>query len=75
MALRDVTIEWPGPSGLVNLYMDFGRRPDGGIVRATVEGKNLMKGVHVDMDIYKSSRTGTNYGKGKLVVRPLNSWL
>lgn len=71
--LRDVTIDWEGPTGLVDLQTDFGRGPEGGIVSATVDGQELVKGINVEMEIYKTSRTGTNTVSGILEVRPLNT--
>ncbi len=71
--LRDLTIDWPGARGLVDLTVDFGRGPDLGIVNATVDGQALIKGVVVEMTIFKESRLGWNSASGMLEVRPLNT--
>jgi prepilin-type N-terminal cleavage/methylation domain-containing protein len=71
--LRDVTIDWPALQGLVDLQIDFGQTTNGGIVSATVDGQTLVKGVQVEMAIYKAGRTGTNTASGVLEIRPLNT--
>ncbi len=71
--LRDVTIDWTGPEGLVDLIVDFGKGPDCGIVTATVDGQPFVKGVTMEMAIYKEGRTGMHETTGTLEVRPLNT--
>ncbi len=71
--LRDVTIDWPGPTGLVDLMVDFGKGPDCGVVKATVDGRDLMKGVSMDMEIFKQGRLKLHSAQGTLEVRPLNT--
>ncbi|NQU39024.1 MAG: VCBS repeat-containing protein [Lentisphaerae bacterium] len=71
--LRDVTIDWPGPTGLVDLIVDFGKGPDCGIVTATVDGRPFVKGVSMEMEIYKQGRAGLHSTVGTLEVRPLNT--
>ena len=71
--LRDVTIDWPGPTGLVDLLIDFSKGPDCGIVEATVDGQSFVKGVIIKMEIFKEGRMGMNSTLGYLEVRPLNT--
>ncbi len=71
--LRDVTVDWPGATALVDLNVDFDLGPDGGIVMPTVDGEWLVESVGVTVEIYKRGRTGTNTVRGTLVVRPLNT--
>jgi hypothetical protein len=71
--LRDVTIDWPGQTGLVDLLIDFGKGPDCGIINAKVNGETFVKGVKVDMSIFKAGRLGTNSVSGSLEIRPLNT--
>ncbi|MBL7076669.1 MAG: VCBS repeat-containing protein [Kiritimatiellae bacterium] len=71
--LRDVTIDWPGPVGLVDFVIDFGKGPDCGIVVATVDGRDFVKGVSLEMEIYKQGRVQLFSAEGKLEVRPLNT--
>jgi len=71
--LRDLTVDWPGVTGLVDLNVGFGRGPDLGIVDATVDGQSFIKGVVVEMEIFKAGRTGTNMVSGVLELRPLNT--
>lgn len=71
--LRNVTIDWDGPTGLVDLRVNFGRGPDCGIVSATVDGQEFIKGVEAEMSIFKEGRTGWNEVNGRMEVRPLNT--
>lgn len=71
--LRDVTIDWPGPVGLCDLLVSFGRGPDCGVVNVKVDGQEFIKGVQVDMTIFKEGRTGLHSANGVLEVRPLNT--
>ena len=71
--LTDVTIDWPGPTGLCDLLVTFGRGPDCGVVNVTVDGQDFIKGVQIDMTIFKEGRTGMNSANGVLEVRPLNT--
>ncbi len=71
--LRDVTVQWKGETGLVDLVSEFGHRPDGAIVSATINDQSPVKGVGVEMEIFKKSRTGMHSVRGVLEVRPLNT--
>jgi hypothetical protein len=71
--LRDITIDWPGQTGLVDLLVDFGKGPDCGVVSAKVDGQTFVKGIQVEMSIFKSGRTGVQSASGTLEVRPLNT--
>lgn len=71
--LRDLTINWAGATGLVDLVVGFARGPDYGIVKAEVNGKPFIKGIEVEMEIFKSGPFGTNHVAGLMEVRPLNT--
>ncbi len=71
--LRDVTISWPGPVGLVDFVVDLGKGPDCGIIEATVDGREFVKGVSLEMEIYKQGRVTLYSTEGTLEVRPLNT--
>ncbi|MBU4365745.1 MAG: hypothetical protein KKF10_01275, partial [Verrucomicrobia bacterium] len=71
--LRDITIDWDAPTGLVDLQVDFARGPDYGIVSATVDGQSFVKGLEIEMEIFKQSPFGTNTAVGVMEVRPLNT--
>ncbi len=71
--LRDVTIDWTVPTGLVDLQTDFSKGPDYGIVSATVDGQSFVKGLEVEMEIFKKGPFATNTAVGVMEVRPLNT--
>ncbi|MCX6164199.1 MAG: hypothetical protein NTU73_04955 [Ignavibacteriae bacterium] len=71
--LRDITIDWDAPTGLVDLQVDFGKGPDYGIVSATVDGQSFVKGLEIEMEIFKEGPFGTNTAVGIMEVRPLNT--
>ncbi|MDD5677703.1 MAG: prepilin-type N-terminal cleavage/methylation domain-containing protein [Kiritimatiellae bacterium] len=71
--LRDVTIDWDAPTGLVDLQVDFAKGPDYGIVSATVDGQSFVKGLEIEMEIFKRGPYGTNTATGTMEVRPLNT--
>ena len=71
--LRDITIDWDVPTGLVDLQVDFAKGPDYGIVSATVDGQSFVKGLEIEMEIFKEGPFGTNTAVGKMEVRPLNT--
>lgn len=71
--LRDVTINWTGPTGIADLRTSLSRGPDYGIVRATVAGLSFINCIGVDMSIYKKGPWGTNTVTGSLSIRPLNT--
>jgi hypothetical protein len=71
--LRDVTIDWDPPTGLVDLLVDFGKGPNYGIVYATVDGEPLIKGVEVNLEIFKKGPYGTNTISGDFEICPLNT--
>ncbi|MFC1462898.1 PilW family protein [Verrucomicrobiota bacterium] len=74
--LLDVLIEWPAPTGAVDLTMSLARGPDyGGIYKAYVDGQELVKGLKVEMQIFNTSiPLGREYTvKGELHVIPLNT--
>ncbi len=71
--LRDVTIAWNAPTGLVDLQVDFGTGPNYGIVSATVDGKPFVKGLEIEMEIFKEGPYGTVTAAGTMEIRPLNT--
>jgi hypothetical protein len=71
--LRDITIDWDVPTGLVDLQVDFAKGPDYGIVSATVDGQSFVKGLEIEMEIFKKGPFGTNTAVGIMEVRPLNT--
>ena len=71
--LRDITIDWDVPTGLVDLQVDFAKGPDYGIVSATVDGQSFVKGLEIEMEIFKRSPFGTNTAVGVMEIRPLNT--
>ncbi len=71
--LRDTTITWHGATGLVDLVVGFARGPDYGIVKAEVNGQQFIKGIEVEMEIFKTGPFGTNRVAGLMEVRPLNT--
>ena len=71
--LRDITIAWDVPTGLVDLQVDFAKGPDYGIVSATVDGQSFVKGLEIEMEIFKQGPFGTNTAVGVMEIRPLNT--
>jgi len=71
--LRDVSILWDPPMGLVDLEVDFGMGPDCGIVDATVDGKAFTKSIVVELEIYKQGPRALQTSKAKTEIRPLNT--
>ncbi len=71
--LRDVTITWDAPTGIVDLTVDFAKGPDYGIVRADVNGQSFIKGIEVDLTIFRDGPFGTETVSGSKEVRPLNT--
>lgn len=71
--LRDVTIAWEAPTGIVDLTVDFARGPDYGIVTADVNGQAFIKGVEVELEIFREGPYGMESIPGMMEVRPLNT--
>lgn len=71
--LQDVTISWAGSTGLVDLVVGFARGPDYGIVQAAVNGQSFIKGIEVEMEIFKEGPFGVSRVSGLMEVRPLNT--
>ncbi len=71
--LRDVSILWDPPMGLVDLEVDFGMGPDCGIVEATVDGKTFTKSMVVELEIFKQGPREVQTSKAKTEIRPLNT--
>jgi hypothetical protein len=71
--LRDVSVLWSPPMGLVDLEVDFGMGPDCGIVEATVDGKTFARSMIVELAIFKEGPRGTQTAEAKTEIRPLNT--
>jgi prepilin-type N-terminal cleavage/methylation domain-containing protein len=71
--LRDVTITWQAPTGIVDLTVDLARGPDYGIITADVNGQSFIKGVEVELEIFQKGPYGLESVGGKIEVRPLNT--
>ena len=71
--LRDVTISWDAPTGIVDLIVRLARGPDYGIVTASVNGQSFIKGVEVELEIFKEGPYGMERIPGIMEVRPLNT--
>lgn len=78
--LRDITIDWPGPTALSDFVGEFGKTTNGAVIQARVDGQDFVKAVTVDMVIYRSCRMSDLVGTGDptmvratLEVRPLNT--
>ncbi len=71
--LRDVSIMWEPPLGLVDLEVDFGMGPDCGIVEATVDGKPFAKSMVVELEIYKEGPRSLQTVHARTEIRPLNT--
>ncbi len=71
--LRDVTITWDAPTGIADLIVDFARGPDYGIIGADVNGQSFVKGIEVEMEIFRDGPFGEERVSGVAEVRPLNT--
>ncbi len=50
--LQDVTIDWPAAEQFVDIGGTFSKGSDYGIFELTVDGKDIKKGLQVDLEIY-----------------------
>ncbi|MFU8780318.1 MAG: hypothetical protein ACNA71_04755, partial [Kiritimatiellia bacterium] len=71
--LRDVTLTWEAPMGIVDLIVDLARGPDYGIITAEVNGQSFIRGVEVEIEIFRDGPYGTERVPGIIEVRPLNT--
>lgn len=71
--LRDVTITWEAPTGIVDLTVDLARGPDYGIITADVNGQSFIKGVEAELEIFRQGPFGMERVSGVMEVRPLNT--
>ena len=71
--LRDVSILWNPPMGLVDLEVDFGTGPQCGIIAATVDGKTFAKSMVIELEIFKQGPRALQTAKAKTEIRPLNT--
>ncbi len=71
--LRDVTITWEAPTGIVDLTVDLARGPDYGIITADVNGQSFIKGVEAELEIFRQGPYGMQSESGIMEVRPLNT--
>jgi hypothetical protein len=51
--LKNVTLSWPGEARVVDVSATMTKGPDYGIVELTVDGRPLVKGLRMDLTIYK----------------------
>jgi hypothetical protein len=72
--LRDLTLDWEGEQGIVDLRVALSKGPDYGIIGASVDGQSFIRGISVELAIFKYSRPfGTNTVRGRIEVKPLNT--
>ncbi len=71
--LRDVTIAWEAPTGIVDLVVDLARGPDYGIITAEVNGQSFIRGVEIQLEIFREGPFGMERATGITEVRPLNT--
>ncbi len=71
--LRDVTLAWEAPTGIVDLVVDLARGPDYGIITADVNGQSFIRGVEIDLEIFREGPFGFENMAGSTEVRPLNT--
>ena len=71
--LRDVTMAWQAPTGIVDLVVDLARGPDYGIIKAEVNGQSFIRGVEIELEIFREGPFGMERAPGTMEVRPLNT--
>lgn len=71
--LRDVSIMWTPPMGLVDLEVEFGMGPSCGIVEATVDGKPLTKSMVIELEICKEGLLRLQTARAQMEIKPLNT--
>ena len=71
--LRDVTIAWEPPTGIVDLFVDLARGPDYGIITAEINGQSFIRGVEIELEIFREGPFGLESMPGAAEVRPLNT--
>jgi len=71
--VRDVTITWEAPTGIVDLTVDLARGPDYGIITADINGQSFIKGVEAELEIFREGPYGMERAAGIMEVRPLNT--
>ncbi|MFC1453377.1 hypothetical protein ACFLSJ_08555 [Verrucomicrobiota bacterium] len=54
--LKNVTIRWPGESRAVDVGGTFTKGPDYGIFTLVVDGRELVSGMNIDLEIFKDAR-------------------
>jgi len=64
--LRDVTIDWDGVTRLTDVGATLTMGPDYGIFELTVDNKPLIRGMSVDLTIYKDIRGFGGKGSNRL---------
>ena len=51
--LQDVTINWTGPTKITDVVATLTKSPEGGVYEVSIDGKKLVKGLMVDLEIYE----------------------
>ncbi|MDA1086167.1 MAG: prepilin-type N-terminal cleavage/methylation domain-containing protein [Verrucomicrobia bacterium] len=54
--LKDFTVKWHGPQRVVDVGGSFTLGPSNGIFKVTVDGKELVTGISVGLEIYNGTR-------------------
>jgi hypothetical protein len=54
--LKDVTIRWTGPEKIVDVGIVATKGPDYGVFNVKVDGKSLVSGLEVELQIFKDAR-------------------
>ena len=58
--LKDVTIDWPGETKLVNIGGSFIKSSSNGVFTISVDGQKLTSAMTVDLEIFKDVRSMNN---------------
>jgi hypothetical protein len=77
--LKSVTIRWNGPKRVVEVGGTFAKGPDHGTYRLSVDGRDILTGVSVDLQIFKYVRGHRSSqmvcSRATAEVKPLNTGL
>jgi prepilin-type N-terminal cleavage/methylation domain-containing protein len=55
--LKEFTIKWHGPERAVDIGGDFTRGPEYGVFEVMADGREIVTGLSVDIEIYKGTRS------------------
>jgi hypothetical protein len=77
--LKDFTVSWRGGESVVDIGGDFTKGPDYGVFELTVDGREVLTGMTIDLEIFKDVRghEGTKRLTSQLTaeIAPRNSRL